>query len=281
VPRLGLPTILITKDINDVPFDYKHLRCIAYNTEEAGWERRLQNDLSNTIAATLSDGDFRPDLSWPYAALGVDAGLSIRETRYRFAEVLDADCEYVLLTGHNFGDQLGMRDDPHSILYDRIIHILEANKRARIQLTFAPPDLLKRVHPPGYKDLVEISFPRMWDLANDPRVINERNRLRITTHRGAMFMSVFVRDPNNADRGLIVTTPRWVTDDSGRNRMFVAVWKKERPELFEAVWSEIESSLRTFDKGNVSAIVEQLGQDLGQDYVDFVQHRVASWQLPE
>jgi hypothetical protein len=51
---LGIPTILITKRDDDVPFDYRHFRYIRYETEQAGWEARLKESLHKTIDAELS-----------------------------------------------------------------------------------------------------------------------------------------------------------------------------------------------------------------------------------
>jgi hypothetical protein len=46
---LGLPTIIISQNRDDVPFDYRHRRCIFYRTNEARWEARLSEELCNTI----------------------------------------------------------------------------------------------------------------------------------------------------------------------------------------------------------------------------------------
>ncbi len=62
---LGIPTILITADPSDVPFDYRHRRYIRYKTEEAGWEQKLREDLARTFREAL-DNPFDNSLSWPY-----------------------------------------------------------------------------------------------------------------------------------------------------------------------------------------------------------------------
>src|ERR1700722_1077261 len=41
---LGVPTIIITQDLGDVPFDYRHLRCIVYDTRRVNWQDRLKSD---------------------------------------------------------------------------------------------------------------------------------------------------------------------------------------------------------------------------------------------
>lgn len=63
---LGIPTIIITRNIDDVPFDYRHRRCIPYKVEEAGWEDRLRTDLTNTIQAVITDTTNADELDWPY-----------------------------------------------------------------------------------------------------------------------------------------------------------------------------------------------------------------------
>ena len=188
-----------------------------------------------------------------------------------------------MLTGHNIGQLGGRGDTRSSILYTSIVRLLTSTETATVQLTFAPPDLLRRAHRPGYKDLIERFLPRMWDLAKDPQLANYKDRLKINTHPGAMFMSAFVRDPGNRDRALMITTPRWVTDATGRNRMFIAIWKKERPELFEALWGEMESSLETYQGKGLFEVVSDLAHEdqLGQEYLDFVEHRSVNWRLTE
>jgi hypothetical protein len=70
---LGLPTIIISQNMEDVPFDYRHRRCILYKTNEARWEVRLTEALRNTIAHVLKNIELKNieadhDLRWPYEA---------------------------------------------------------------------------------------------------------------------------------------------------------------------------------------------------------------------
>ncbi len=71
---LGVPTILITQDLKDVPFDYRHLRCIVYDRRRVKWQEKLRSAIVLTIKAVLSDEDRVDDLKWPYdtSALQVD-----------------------------------------------------------------------------------------------------------------------------------------------------------------------------------------------------------------
>jgi hypothetical protein len=63
---LGVPTVLMTRNIDDVPFDYRHRRCITYDTNQAGWETKLKSDLRNTIESVFASSDPRSELEWPY-----------------------------------------------------------------------------------------------------------------------------------------------------------------------------------------------------------------------
>jgi len=63
---LGVPTILMTQDMVDVPFDYRHLRCIVYDTRQVDWQEKLRNSLINTLKVLLAGPDVSEDLRWPY-----------------------------------------------------------------------------------------------------------------------------------------------------------------------------------------------------------------------
>jgi chaperonin GroEL len=64
---LGVPTVLMTRNIDDVPFDYRHRRCIVYDTNQAGWETQFKTGLRNTLQSIFgSTGESSSELSWPY-----------------------------------------------------------------------------------------------------------------------------------------------------------------------------------------------------------------------
>lgn len=64
---LGVPTVLLAKRIEDVPFDYQHRRCIIYQTDQAGWENRLRHSLERTIESALNTSQSEEELPWPYS----------------------------------------------------------------------------------------------------------------------------------------------------------------------------------------------------------------------
>ena len=65
---LGVPAVLITQNLDDVPFDYRHLRCITYDTRRVDWQGKLRTDIILTLKAVLENAssDVLDDLAWPY-----------------------------------------------------------------------------------------------------------------------------------------------------------------------------------------------------------------------
>ena len=65
---LQKPVVLITQNIEDVPFDLRAIRCIVYDTTEPDWSGQLRDNIKNHIKAMLtkqkrSANRFRPFLS--------------------------------------------------------------------------------------------------------------------------------------------------------------------------------------------------------------------------
>ena len=63
---LGVTTIVIANKIEDVPFDYRHRRCIIYNIDNVDWENQLSTHLKNTLEVAISENQKAQDLPWPY-----------------------------------------------------------------------------------------------------------------------------------------------------------------------------------------------------------------------
>lgn len=72
---LGVPTIIITQELADVPFDYRHLRCIVYDTRRVDWQQRLRSDLTKTLKAVLDGSNVSSDLPWPYDTVALQASV--------------------------------------------------------------------------------------------------------------------------------------------------------------------------------------------------------------
>ncbi len=52
---LQKPAIIITQDVTDVPFDYRHLRVIVYDREKVDWAKQLETAIHKTILTVLRD----------------------------------------------------------------------------------------------------------------------------------------------------------------------------------------------------------------------------------
>lgn len=50
---LGKEVIIITRDINDIPFDYRHRRAIIYKTTDFDWKDKLEKALSRTLDVVM------------------------------------------------------------------------------------------------------------------------------------------------------------------------------------------------------------------------------------
>jgi hypothetical protein len=76
-------------------------------------------------------------------------------------------------------------------------------------------------------------------LQHDPHLKPvETARLRICDHPAAMFLSAAIRDPDppddpNSDDGLIIVTPRWLSDTAGPQRMYFAVHRRTNKDVFD------------------------------------------------
>ena len=63
---LGVPSVLITQDLADVPFDYRHIRYIVYDTKRVDWQDKLRRSITETLKSLLAGSDIYEDLRWPY-----------------------------------------------------------------------------------------------------------------------------------------------------------------------------------------------------------------------
>ncbi|HXE06470.1 MAG TPA: chaperonin GroEL [Acidobacteriaceae bacterium] len=63
---LGIPTVLLSDNKTDVPFDYQHRRYIPYETANAGWEQHLRENLIKTLQVAKLPSNPADELQWPY-----------------------------------------------------------------------------------------------------------------------------------------------------------------------------------------------------------------------
>ncbi len=92
---LGVPAIIITGKMEDVPFDYKHRRCILYDRLEAGCDEKLKKALVKTIKAVLAEDSHEDELKWPY-----DTG-ALKDPLFSGIPLASADSRKVVIRGAN------------------------------------------------------------------------------------------------------------------------------------------------------------------------------------
>lgn len=51
----GKPSIMIAESMNDIPFDYHHLRVILYDVHNPQWGEKLKKDLTKTLKSILDE----------------------------------------------------------------------------------------------------------------------------------------------------------------------------------------------------------------------------------
>lgn len=51
----GKPSIMIASSMDDIPFDYRHLRVIIYETQKPNWGEELSNKLTETIRTIIDE----------------------------------------------------------------------------------------------------------------------------------------------------------------------------------------------------------------------------------
>lgn len=51
----GKPSIMIAESMDDIPFDYHHLRVIIYNVHNPNWGEKLKEDLKKTLKSIFSE----------------------------------------------------------------------------------------------------------------------------------------------------------------------------------------------------------------------------------
>jgi len=52
---LGKPVVIISQSTDDIPFDYKHVRAILYDTKRAKWTTQLEKDLVATLQTVIAN----------------------------------------------------------------------------------------------------------------------------------------------------------------------------------------------------------------------------------
>ena len=203
----------------------------------------------------------------------IEAGVEVKQTRFGYRDFFSDGDEFIL-TGTNFGDQMGDRGTPPGLLHNLIIDKIKQNKHATVYVVLAPYELLEQMIPNSIADLKGRSAGRLKLLQHDPQLTeDERKRLHIFDHRGATFLSIALRFRGGVDnqKGLVVVTPRWFKDEAGPQRMFFAIEQDINPEVFKAFIAPIypsikvdEVSLRTREDSTLGGrTIDEICSELG------------------
>lgn len=106
---IGVPTVIISQEIDDVPFDYRHRRCILYDTTDVDWQQRLRKHISETLKS-LTASAAKDELVWPYDTT------VLRGTRRAGAFISSEDAIVDVLRGTRLvRDSVARSYGPHGI----------------------------------------------------------------------------------------------------------------------------------------------------------------------
>ncbi|KYK30240.1 MAG: hypothetical protein AYK19_04680 [Theionarchaea archaeon DG-70-1] len=110
---IGKPVILITQNIDDVPFDLKHLRCIVYNTISPIWANELQANIEKAIQATIADVENKnlyPSIGLSIKDIKTNVLKSLSNLLFEeeIEEVLQYWRGYFLMDFHDFSEAISM-----------------------------------------------------------------------------------------------------------------------------------------------------------------------------
>ncbi len=233
--------------------------CAALKKKEVGLEVRDKGPEwriagSEDFEAVLKR-EHRPKHEW------IPAGRDVKHSAYKFLDVLDENCQNIIMTAMNFADLFGDPVKGPSWFHHLLVSTLRTAGKPVIELYFAPHKFLKAEHHIAYLDLKKKAIPQMLRLLDSSGLTpDERNRLLIYSHPGALSMQAFVRDPEDEKRGLFVATPRWLTDKNAGNRMYFAVHCADNSDLFYALWNSMSSDLRANQHRKT---LHEVAQELG------------------
>ncbi len=194
---------------------------------------------------------------------GIPAGVRIKDSPYKFKNVINDKCKRIIMTGHNFADQL--KPEKGAVLIDVIKNSLDDNQELEFLIVFAPPNILNNAHELGYNDLINTSIPQFINLKYGSILSDEqKKRLSIYCLSGALSLTCFARD-YDSDNGLITITPRWFTNDTGGGRMFIVIQKVDNKKIYETISKDIDkiySEIKTHKTSmSLKEVVVQLIND--------------------
>jgi hypothetical protein len=107
---LGVPTVIISRKEEDVPFDYRHRRCIIYRVEDPGWDDKLRDDLKKTIGTIFGGSQQGSELPWPYDTY------ELRDPRSAVTLITSGDSHQIVIAGAKLvGEAVAPSFGPHGV----------------------------------------------------------------------------------------------------------------------------------------------------------------------
>jgi hypothetical protein len=175
----------------------------------------------------------------------LEAGTSISDSSYDLPRFFDSSSREIYVIGQNLRSVLSdSRVLPH------FHKLLSKNRKLELRMIISSPGSIDHVHQDASRHYAQtIREHKMFCRGLDEEC---RRRVTIRAHAGATSLSALIRDPGNDDRGVMVFTPKWATDQDPGNRIFCVVRKSENPVIFARLFGHLSMMLLGKDLNSIA-----------------------------
>jgi|688.fasta_scaffold191708_2 hypothetical protein len=222
------PVVIISQSVDDIPFDYRHLRAIIYNTAKVGWDSDLKSQISRSLLIDKQE----PLTFDPFLGDYIVSGLGIAGTPYDYTHLLNEDCEEVIAIGSNLRHLLSVQD-----FKEKISNLIRRNKKFKATFVCATKKSLELISPVGTIHLMQT----VKDLSELKSSLSdsERSQLCIHFHPAAISLSLMIYNPRNDSKGILTFVPRLASDTEPENRVYCVVNKRKHRAIFNKLYGNI------------------------------------------
>ena len=222
------PVVIISQSLDDIPFDYRHLRAIIYDTTKVGWDSSLKAQISKSLLIDKQE----PLNVDPFLGEHIVCGLGIAGTLYDYTHLLNDDCEEVIAIGSNLRHLLSTQD-----FKKRIIDLIRTNKKFKATFVCATKKALELISPVGSIHLMQTvkDFKELTNILTD----SERNQISVHFHPAAISLSLMIYDPRDDKKGILTFVPRLASDTEPENRVYCVVKKRTHRAVFNKMYGNI------------------------------------------
>ncbi|MEM1054038.1 MAG: hypothetical protein AAGI52_00820 [Bacteroidota bacterium] len=246
-------TILISQNVDDVPFDLRNLRIISYqNKNDQDMYQlsfRLQEAIYSVRATEPADPTtaIRNEFMQNYAECGSDIGLS----KYSRNFLIERTRDHIILAGPTLSFWLGQEQN-RTELFSLIM------KGVRVSLFLSDRATMKALKGTGDKELRK-SAEHIADFkrALPPRY---KKQLKDAFHFGVSTLSAVISDPDS-DRGVAVISPRWGFEHNSNTRMYTVLEKSKQTQMFSHFISNVEFMMNISDTKTAEEILVEYDKD--------------------